>query len=283
MTKNLADLRFAITRPDGYRSSVWRAWATSQSDVYLATRSMASIEKLSFHSSLICRRAFSSEHGTPPTMPDRLIHRWRRRPAPTRGEGTATRVAWIAFPTNLLSLTPSAPAPTPLKPIALIPAAPPDGATYVEVAFTRETEADVRASFANRGDRHLVLYQPLPNGEVFLWTTIALTGWTKTSAFPEGKGPRPSVLLTGPPGDGSPHPAHGRPHPQGRRRRRIKGDRWVRVVDAQPRANRCSLMPPNQRMHQSGRGRRFPQGWHGRTSRGRFPDRAAAPQVMRGR
>jgi hypothetical protein len=36
-------------------------------------------------------------------------------------------------------------------------------------------------------------------------------------------------------------------------------------------------------MHQSGRGRRVSLGWHGRTVPGRFPERAAAPQLMRGR
>jgi len=44
-----------------------------------------------------------------------------------------------------------------------------------------------------------------------------------------------------------------------------------------------ALRPPNQRMHQSGRGRRVSQGWHGRSASGRFLERAAAPQVMRGR
>ena len=39
----------------------------------------------------------------------------------------------------------------------------------------------------------------------------------------------------------------------------------------------------NQRVHQSGRGRRLASGWHGQASRGRFIKRAAALQLMRDR
>ena len=39
----------------------------------------------------------------------------------------------------------------------------------------------------------------------------------------------------------------------------------------------------NQRMDQSGRGRRVVPCWHDRPSPGKFSIRAAAPQVMRGR
>ena len=103
-----------------------------------------------------------------------------------------------------------------------------------------------------------MLYQPLPNGEAVL-VDYYCADWVDGDLphSRRGKGPRPSVLLHRTPG-GRVAPSGSRSAPpQGRRRRRIKGDRWVRVVDAQPRANRCSLMPPNQRMHQSGRGRRF--------------------------
>ncbi len=42
-------------------------------------------------------------------------------------------------------------------------------------------------------------------------------------------------------------------------------------------------LPPNKRMDQSWRGRRVVPGWHDRTVQGRFPERAAATLVMRGR
>lgn len=73
MAKNIADLRFAIKNSSGLVSSIWRLWATRHGDVYLATRSMAKIEKFSFHKSGICRSAFTNEHGTPQTMTDRVM------------------------------------------------------------------------------------------------------------------------------------------------------------------------------------------------------------------
>ena len=48
-----------------------------------------------------------------------------------------------------------------------IPAAPQGGATYLELAYTRESETSVRNAFS-AGDRHLLTYTPLPNGEAFL-------------------------------------------------------------------------------------------------------------------
>ena len=42
-------------------------------------------------------------------------------------------------------------------------------------------------------------------------------------------------------------------------------------------------MRANKRMDHSWRGRRLVPDWHGRTSWGRFPERAATTLVMRGR
>jgi hypothetical protein len=38
---------------------------------------MGHIEKVSFHESGICRRAFTREHGAPSTMTDWVMNRWR--------------------------------------------------------------------------------------------------------------------------------------------------------------------------------------------------------------
>src|SRR5687768_16171068 len=103
MGRNRLNLRFGVRRTNGFVSSVWRLWITNAGDVYLSTRSMASIVKYSFHVSGICRRAFAAEHGTPVTMADRLIYRWRRAPTASAGAGHGSRVLWLAVPTDFLS------------------------------------------------------------------------------------------------------------------------------------------------------------------------------------
>jgi hypothetical protein len=70
-------IRVAVGNSTGPRSSVWRIW-TNKNEVYAAHRTLAHIEKLSFHSSGICRRAFTNEQGTTTTMTDRVIDKWRR-------------------------------------------------------------------------------------------------------------------------------------------------------------------------------------------------------------
>ncbi len=103
MPKNLYDARLCVRRDDGYVSNLWRLWITREGDVYATTQGMGGIEKYSFHQSGICRSAFTKEHGTPDTMTDRLIFKWKRSDIPPESTGKASRVAWIAFPTSYLS------------------------------------------------------------------------------------------------------------------------------------------------------------------------------------
>jgi hypothetical protein len=163
MAKNLADLRFGIKGSSGWVSSIWRLWATRHGDVYLATRSMAKIEKLSFHKSGICRRAFTNEHGTPQTMTDRAMFKWKRPSTPAAREGKASRVAWLGFPTDYLSR----PSNSDVEGVAWIDAAPAGGATYVEFAFTYESRESIEAAFCDRQERKLLAYAKLPTGEAF--------------------------------------------------------------------------------------------------------------------
>jgi hypothetical protein len=162
MSKNLYDLRFGIKRGDGYISNIWRLWITSSGDVYLATRRMGGIEKFSFHLSGICRSAFTKEYGTPETMSDRAIFKWARAKTPPLGDGGASRVAWIAFPTDFLSRN--------TKPINAkidwIHATEPRGATYIEMAYTNESEQTMRSTFSENS-KHLHSYTSVPNGEAF--------------------------------------------------------------------------------------------------------------------
>lgn len=162
MAKNRYDLRFGIKRDDGYISSIWRLWITSPGDVYLATRKMGGIEKYSFHQSGICRSAFTKEYGTPTTMPDRAMFKWVRAKTPPPGSGRASRVAWIAFPTDFLSRN----LEQNESRIIWIPAAPSGGVTYLEMAYTTESEESVHSAFSENIKR-LHSYTPLPGGEAF--------------------------------------------------------------------------------------------------------------------
>ena len=162
MSKNLYDLRFGIKRGDGYISNIWRLWITSSGDVYLATRMMGGIEKFSFHLSGICRSAFTKEYGTPATMSDRAIFKWVRTKTPALGSGGASRIAWIAFPTDFLSRNTEA---SKAK-VDWIHATEPGGATYIEMAYTIESEQTVRSAFSENS-KLLHSYTSLPNGEAF--------------------------------------------------------------------------------------------------------------------
>jgi len=182
MGKNLFDLRFTIEGEDGFRSSQWRLWITSLGDVYLTTRGMGGIQKYSFHQSGICRSAFTKEHGTPSTMQDRAICKWKRAQTPQSGIGGASRVAWLAFPTDFLSRTTA-----PTKKTVQINAAPPGGSTYLELGYTLESEEFVGAAF-RESQRRLHSYTLLPSGEAFFITSYHSDWENKDLNSPSGEG-----------------------------------------------------------------------------------------------
>lgn len=163
MSKNVLNLRFGVKRLDGYISSVWRLWATRHGDAYLAVQSHAGISKYSFHQSGICRSAFTTEHGTPEKMNDRAMFKWKRSTAHSHSVN-ASRVAWIAFPTDFLSREQIAER----KEVTWIDAAPSGGATYLELAYTSETENVVRNLLRSGGSRNLLKYVQMPNNEALL-------------------------------------------------------------------------------------------------------------------
>ena len=164
MSKNLIDLRFAIRSSLGQVSSIWRLWATRHGDVYLATRTMSKIEKYSFHKSGICRSAFTNEHGAPQTMTDRAMFKWKRLATPATGDGKASRVAWLGFPTDYLSKT----SDSSVVGVTWVEAAPTGGATYIEFAFTRESLESIEKAFCERQERNLLAYVELSSDEGFL-------------------------------------------------------------------------------------------------------------------
>jgi hypothetical protein len=161
VSKNLLDLRFGIKRPDGFISDIWRAWVTRQGDVYLGTKGIAGIAKYSFHRSGVCRSAFTSQHGTPTTMTDRAMFKWRRAETPPLGADRASRAAWLAFPTDYLSRQFQAYDGR----TVWIDAAPAGGATYVELSFTAESESRIHEAFDIRRERSLLRFVALPTGD----------------------------------------------------------------------------------------------------------------------
>jgi hypothetical protein len=182
MGKNLFDLRFVIERQDGLRSSPWRLWIAADGDLYLTTRRMGGIQKYSFHQSGICRSAFTKEHGPAPGMADRAMFSWKRAQTPPEGGGGASRVAWIAFPTDYLSRT-----TPPSKSTILVTAAPQGGATYLEVGYTYESEQFVLAAFGSNL-RRLHSYTNLPGGEA-VFVSSYHSDWVNTDLHsPPGTG-----------------------------------------------------------------------------------------------
>lgn len=160
----MLDLSFGVRRSDGYVSDIWRASTTRLGDFHLGTRSIAGVEKYSFNQSGICRSEHTGAEGAPAALRDRAGFRWRRAATPPRGSGRASRVAWIAFPTDYLS-----------KPtvqddgrILWIDAAPACGATYVEFGYAAEPEQGIRSVLEVTQDRTLVRCAALPNGETLV-------------------------------------------------------------------------------------------------------------------
>ena len=153
MSRNVANLRFAVYDDALGHSNVWRFWATRHGDVYLATRCLAGIIKLSFHRTGICRYAFTAEHGTPVTLSDRLLERWQRPSIPPGESYNFARLAWLAFPTDYLSQAPL----NGTAEATHIPAATLGMATFVEIGLCRcaehqlqaSTNGDVRAGITN--------------------------------------------------------------------------------------------------------------------------------------
>ena len=164
MSNVLLDLSFGVKRSDGYVSDIWRASTTRLGNFQLGTSSIAGVEEYSFNKSGLCRSAHTGADAAPAALRDRAGFRWRRAATPPRGSGRASRVAWIAFPTDYLSR----PTVEDDGEILWIDAAPACGATYVEFAFAAEPEQGIRGVLDIMQDRTLVRCAALPNAETLV-------------------------------------------------------------------------------------------------------------------
>jgi hypothetical protein len=165
MTRDLS-IRVAVGNAAGRHSMVWSVFST-KNEVYAAHRTRGGIEKFSFHSSRICRRAYVDTRPLPPTMGDRVLHRWTRAETLPAGQSQAVAVLTVFFPEAHLSPD----LPRSAKKVLWLPPPMPSEARFLQVLFTREKKEDVRAMFEKSG--HLfVAYHSLPNGE-----SIAIRSW----------------------------------------------------------------------------------------------------------
>ena len=94
-------------------------------------------------------------------MSDRVIVKWKRAETPPQGSRRGACVAKIAVPTDFLSV----PTKRVEKTVKWIPPAPAHGATLLDLIFTNETKETVIDAFAREGERNLVDFATLPNGE----------------------------------------------------------------------------------------------------------------------
>ncbi|MCB1936954.1 MAG: hypothetical protein KDF59_13545 [Nitrosomonas sp.] len=129
----------------------------------MAIRSHAGISKYSFHKSGICRSAFTREHGKPEKLNDRAMFKWKRNLTPSIGSD-AVRAALLAFPTDYLSRETKSES----KKVTWIEAAPEGKATFVELAYTLDSETEVKSKISYRGERKLISYSKLPDETALL-------------------------------------------------------------------------------------------------------------------
>jgi hypothetical protein len=151
-------IRLAAGDPHGRKSAIWKIFSTKD-EVYALHRTMAKIEKISFHSSPsnqlpICRRAFLDK-----TLPP--LERWERAKTAPAGQRQAVSVLTIFFPEGQLSTN----LPTEItKPVIWLDAPSVGVVRIVQVLFTNDTQADV-CRLIEDGGQQLVLHHRLPNGE----------------------------------------------------------------------------------------------------------------------
>lgn len=162
--KRALEVRIIVGSENGPCSSVWRVWS-SRNEIYVAWGNLGHVEKISFHSEKggirTCRKAFTTERGTPKVLPDRATIKWQRWDSPAAGEGQGICVLEAAFPTDYLSSVKKLPA----KAVTWIIPAPSGMATVLEMLFTREPETELRKLM---GNERVVTYTSLPNGEAFV-------------------------------------------------------------------------------------------------------------------
>ena len=162
----MAKIRIGVGEAEGRHSTVW-TFFSSKNEVYATHRTSGGKEKISFHSSRICQRAFTCEHQRQQSMSDRVIQRWTRAETPPNGNDEAVAVLTVIFPEGHLS--PNLPS-TQKEAIWLQPPIP-GHARILQLFFTREKEEDVQ-QLCMKVDHLLLYYHILPNRDA-----VAIRSW----------------------------------------------------------------------------------------------------------
>jgi len=126
-------LRFCIGEPAGARSTVWKIW-TSNNDVYLASRVIASHTKVSLHESGACQYSETSESFARTGKRNRERHRrrWQRRAV--YPESGAVNLFRVIVPQTELRLASAEQKPA--KAVVWYPSPPLGYGAYVELWLT---------------------------------------------------------------------------------------------------------------------------------------------------
>lgn len=156
-------IRVAVGCQHGRRSAIWKIFST-RNEVYALHRTMGHIEKISFHSSRICRQAFVAKPPLPP------IQRWTRADTPSAGQMKAVAVLTIFFPEGHLSPD----LPTTSENVIWLDAPSVGAVRIVQVLFSHESQANVLRLIEDAGQR-LVFHHRLPNGEC-----VVILSWTNS-------------------------------------------------------------------------------------------------------
>lgn len=159
-------IRVAVGNSSSRHSAVWSVF-TNKNEVFATHRTMAGVEKFSFHASRHCRRAFIKTHKLPPTMTDRVLTRWMRAETPLLGEDRAIAVLTVIFPEGHLSPE----LPGSLKETIWLSNPSVGEARFMRIIFTNESENRLSQIL---NDHSIVAYHVLPNGEA-----VAILSWSE--------------------------------------------------------------------------------------------------------
>ena len=187
------DIRVAIGSAEGPRSGVWHFWSR-KGQVYVVHSEMGPVQKFSFHTPDYCALAFTKEHGTPSTMRQRAMHKWRRDPTPEAGTKRAVRVLRVGFATDLL---PTA-LPQPHKQVVWVQPAPPCGSTVLDLMFVRDAECTWREALASdaAANHRIIAYKALPSGEAWCLTSWFAEGSDRSFRIPASHGTQNDIIIS---------------------------------------------------------------------------------------
>jgi hypothetical protein len=185
---NRANFRFAVGHPSRGFSTVWTAFG-NRDDYYIGSRSFMGSQKVSLHTSGICRVALTSrqydmlaEQGLPQPA-DRAATKWQRPRTPRTG---AAHVASIIFPTDYLRIM-DEPKGTRKKPLFIFEPAPPGQAIEFGIFYSREDEAAMEERYRQIGQA--IVHTTLEGGEQV--TVVA-----RISSFDQAWLPLPAQMNT---------------------------------------------------------------------------------------